>query len=108
MRPRRSRGGLRARVHAVDERLVHHLSTISVAAKPRTATVSNIIVPVGICAKKSINQSFLSWAMRPSWPHGGLAIGPPPRSGLLLIIPLIDDGSECYFLDNGERIRHAE
>src|SRR5262249_14599085 len=44
-------------IRAVDERLVHHLSTISVAVKPRTAIVSNIIVPVGICAKKSINLS---------------------------------------------------
>jgi ATP dependent DNA ligase domain len=34
-----------------------------------------------LCQK--INQSFLSWAMRQSWPHGGLAIGPPPRSGRL-------------------------
>jgi hypothetical protein len=49
------RAYMRGVLRAVDERLVHHLSTISVAAKPRTASVSNIIAPIGICVKNSIN-----------------------------------------------------
>jgi len=38
---------------------VCRLSTISVAAKPRTAIMRNIIVSVGICARNSIISPFL-------------------------------------------------
>jgi hypothetical protein len=69
--------------------------------------VSNIIVPVGICAKKSINLSSPGRCDRvgrtAAWP---LVLHPGVASGL--IIHLIDDGGQCYFLDNGERIRRAE
>jgi hypothetical protein len=41
-----------------------HFRTISVAAKPRTATMSNIFVAVGISVRNSIISLPLSWVTR--------------------------------------------
>jgi hypothetical protein len=40
-----------------------HFSTISVAAKPRTATMRNIFVAVGISVRNSIISLPLSWVL---------------------------------------------
>ena len=73
------------------EPLDQRVSTISIAAKPRTAVVRNIIVPVGICARNSIIVRAIHRA-------GSTAAWPCVRASGK-IIRLIDDGSACYFLD---------